>query len=83
MQGSAKSFATIRNADRGLPSIAAFSMRAHVAYIYVRGEFIRGGASNCRPRSTNAYDAGLLAPRTTRTAWDFDIFVQPYRRRPL
>ena len=53
--------------------IAGFSMRAHVAYIYVRGEFIREREA-LQAAIDECYDAGLLG-QNNKNGWDFDIFV--------
>lgn len=53
--------------------IAGFAMGAHVAYIYVRGEFIREREALQRAID-EAYDAGLLG-KNNKNGWDFDVFV--------
>jgi NADH-quinone oxidoreductase subunit F len=53
--------------------IAAYAIRAHVAYIYVRGEFIR--ERECLEAAIReAYDAKLIGANNVH-GWDFDLFV--------
>ncbi len=54
--------------------IAAFAMQAHVAYIYVRGEFIKERIALQRAID-EAYDAGLLGPNAAGSGWDMDVYV--------
>jgi len=53
--------------------IASFAMRAHVCYIYVRGEFIRE-REHLEHAIEEAYEAGLVG-KNNKTGWDFDIYV--------
>jgi NADH-quinone oxidoreductase subunit F len=53
--------------------IAGFSMSAHVAYIYIRGEFMRE-AEHLQTAIDEAYDAKLIGKDNVH-GWDFDIFV--------
>ena len=53
--------------------IASFAMRAHTAYIYVRGEFIREREALQRAVD-EAYDAKLIGKDNIH-GWDFDIYV--------
>ena len=53
--------------------IAGFAMRAHVGYIYVRGEFIRE-REQLQAAVDEAYEAGLIG-RNNKNGWDFDLFV--------
>jgi NADH-quinone oxidoreductase subunit F len=53
--------------------IASFAMRAHVCYIYVRGEFIRE-REHLEAAIDEAYDAGLVG-KNNKNGWDFDIYV--------
>ena len=53
--------------------IAGFAMRAHVAYIYVRGEFIREREALQRAMN-EAYDAKLIGKNNIH-GWDFDIII--------
>ena len=53
--------------------LAGFAMRAHTAYIYVRGEFIRE-RERLQAAVDEAYDAKLIG-KNNENGWDFDIFV--------
>jgi len=53
--------------------VAGFSMGAHVAYIYVRGEFIRE-ADRLQAAIDEAYDAKLIGKNNIH-GWDFDVHV--------
>ncbi|TCT11277.1 NADH dehydrogenase subunit F [Tepidamorphus gemmatus] len=53
--------------------IASFAMRAHVCYIYVRGEFIRE-REHLEYAIEEAYEARLVG-KNNRNGWDFDIYV--------
>jgi NADH-quinone oxidoreductase subunit F len=53
--------------------VAGFAMRAHTAFIYVRGEFIAERAALERAVA-EAYDARLIGPNNIH-GWDFDIRV--------
>ena len=53
--------------------IASFAMAAHVAYIYVRGEFIREREALQRAID-ECYDAGLLG-KNNKCGWDIEIYV--------
>ena len=54
--------------------VAGFAMRAHAAYIYIRGEFYHE-AQNLQAAIKEAYDAGLLGKNACGSGWDFDIYV--------
>jgi NADH-quinone oxidoreductase subunit F len=54
--------------------LAGFAMGAHVAYIYVRGEFIRE-RQRLQAAIDQAYDAGLLGKNACGSGWDMDVFV--------
>jgi NADH-quinone oxidoreductase subunit F len=54
--------------------IAGFAMKAHAAYIYVRGEFYNE-AVNLRQAVAQAREAGLIGPNACGTGWDFEIYV--------
>ena len=54
--------------------VAGFSMRAHVAYIYIRGEFVNE-ARRLQPAIDEAYDAGLLGKNAAKSGWAFDIHI--------
>ncbi|MBB3998773.1 NADH-quinone oxidoreductase subunit NuoF [Aureimonas pseudogalii] len=53
--------------------IASFAMGAHVAYIYVRGEYIREREA-LQLAIDECYEAGLLG-RDNKCGWDMDIYV--------
>jgi len=53
--------------------LAGFAMRAHTAYIYVRGEFIRE-RERLQAAVDEAYEAKLVG-KDNANGWDFDIFV--------
>jgi NADH-quinone oxidoreductase subunit F len=53
--------------------VASFAMRAHVAYIYVRGEFIREREALQRAVD-EAYAAHLIGKNNIH-GWDFDLYV--------
>ena len=54
--------------------IAGFAMRAHAAYIYIRGEFVNE-ARKLQSAIEEAYDAGLLGKNAAGSGWDFDIYL--------
>ena len=54
--------------------VAGFAMRAHAAYIYVRGEFYNE-AQNLTAAIQEAYDAGLIGDNACGSGWKFDIYV--------
>ena len=54
--------------------IASFSMQAHTAYIYIRGEFFREGEALQRAID-EAYDAGLIGKNACGSGWDFDLYI--------
>ena len=60
--------------------IAGFAMRAHAAYIYIRGEFIREREA-LQAAIDEAYDAKLIGKNNIH-GWDFDLY-RPSRRRRL
>ena len=51
--------------------LAAFAMRAHVCYIYIRGEFIRE-REILQAAIDEAYDAKLIGKNNVN-GWDFDL----------
>jgi NADH-quinone oxidoreductase subunit F len=53
--------------------VAAFAMGAHVAYIYVRGEFIREREALQRAID-ECYEARLLG-KNNKLGWDIDVYV--------
>ncbi len=54
--------------------IAGFAMGAHVAYIYIRGEFYNE-ARALQIAIDEAYNAGLLGKNASQSGWDFDVFI--------
>ncbi|MFV0335496.1 MAG: NADH-quinone oxidoreductase subunit NuoF, partial [Tropicimonas sp.] len=54
--------------------IAGFAMGAHVAYIYIRGEYIREREA-LQAAIDEAYDAGLLGANAAKSGWDFDLYL--------
>jgi len=55
--------------------VAGFAMRAHTAYIYIRGEFYNEGIA-LQNAIDEAYDAGLLGKDAAGSGWAFDVYVQ-------
>ncbi|MGB0397931.1 MAG: NADH-quinone oxidoreductase subunit NuoF [Candidatus Puniceispirillaceae bacterium] len=55
--------------------VAGFAMRAHTAYIYIRGEFFNEGKV-LQVAIDEAYDAGLLGKNAAGSGWDFDVYLQ-------
>jgi NADH-quinone oxidoreductase subunit F len=53
--------------------VASFAMGAHVAYIYVRGEFMREREA-LQAAIDECYDAGLLG-KNNKLGYDIDVFV--------
>ncbi|MGI9384240.1 MAG: NADH-quinone oxidoreductase subunit NuoF [Methyloligellaceae bacterium] len=53
--------------------LASFAMRAHTAYIYVRGEFIRE-RERLQAAIDQAYEAKLIGKNNIH-GWDFDLYV--------
>ena len=54
--------------------IAGFAMRAHAAYIYIRGEFVNE-ARRLQTAIDEAYEAGLLGDNAAKSGWKFDIYL--------
>ncbi len=54
--------------------LAGFAMRAHAAYIYIRGEFYRE-AERLQAAIDEAYEAGLIGKNACGSGWDFDIYL--------
>jgi NADH-quinone oxidoreductase subunit F len=54
--------------------VAGFAMRAHAAYIYIRGEFVNE-ARRLQAAIDEAYDAGLLGKNASKSGWAFDIYL--------
>ena len=53
--------------------VAGFAMKAHAAYIYVRGEFIRE-RENLQAAVDQAYEAKLIG-KDNVNGWPFDLYV--------
>eukprot|EP01098_Paradermamoeba_levis_P009591 TRINITY_DN4009_c0_g1_i1.p1 TRINITY_DN4009_c0_g1~~TRINITY_DN4009_c0_g1_i1.p1 ORF type:complete len:357 (-),score=132.41 TRINITY_DN4009_c0_g1_i1:183-1253(-) len=54
--------------------IAGYAMRAHAAYIYVRGEFFHE-IKNLQRAIDEAYAAGYLGPNACGTGWAMDVYI--------
>ncbi len=54
--------------------LAGFAMGAHVAYIYVRGEFYRE-IEVLQNAINEAYDAHLIGDNACNSGWKFDVYV--------
>ncbi|MEQ8641088.1 MAG: NADH-quinone oxidoreductase subunit NuoF [Alphaproteobacteria bacterium] len=54
--------------------LAGFAMRAHTAFIYIRGEFFHE-ARHLQAAIDEAYDAGLLGKDSCGSGWAFDIVL--------
>ncbi len=54
--------------------IAGFAMRAHVAYIYIRGEFVNEYRA-LQSAVDEAYEDGLLGSNAANSGWAFDVYV--------
>lgn len=54
--------------------IAAFAMRAHAAYIYIRGEFYNE-ALVLQGAIDEAYAAGLIGENACGSGWKFDLYL--------
>ncbi|EHI49831.1 NADH-quinone oxidoreductase, F subunit [SAR116 cluster alpha proteobacterium HIMB100] len=54
--------------------VAGFAMRAHAAYIYIRGEFYNE-YKVLQSAIDEAYDAGLLGVNAAGSGWAFDIYL--------
>ncbi len=54
--------------------ISGFAMRAHVAYIYIRGEYYNEH-SHIQAAIDEAYAAGLLGKNACGSGWDFDVYL--------
>lgn len=53
---------------------AGFAMRAHAAYIYIRGEFFNE-AQTLQAAIDEAYHAGLIGKDACGSGWAFDIYL--------
>ena len=54
--------------------VAGFAMRAHAAYVYVRGEFYNE-AQNLMFAVKEAYETGLIGDNACSSGWKFDIYI--------
>ncbi|PLX42238.1 MAG: NADH-quinone oxidoreductase subunit F [Hyphomicrobiales bacterium] len=54
--------------------LAAYAMRAHAAYIYIRGEFIQE-RHHLEAAIAEAYEAGLIGKDSCGSGWAFDCYV--------
>ncbi|MGD9535752.1 MAG: NADH-quinone oxidoreductase subunit NuoF [Alphaproteobacteria bacterium] len=54
--------------------LAGFAMRAHTAYIYIRGEFYNE-AVHLQAAIDEAYAAGLIGKNACGSGWDFDLYL--------
>ena len=54
--------------------VAGFAMRAHAAYIYVRGEFYNE-YKILQAAIDDAYNAGLLGANASGSGWAFDVYL--------
>ncbi len=54
--------------------LAGFSMNANVAYIYIRGEYIREREA-LEVAVAEAYDKGFLGKNACQSGWSFDVYV--------
>jgi len=75
--GTCKDRDIIRNEPHKLLEgcvVAGFAMRAHAAYIYIRGEFVNE-ARRLQAAIDEAYDAGLLGKDAAKSGWAFDIYL--------
>jgi len=55
--------------------VGSFAIGAHVAYIYIRGEYVRE-AEILQQAIDEAYESGLLGKNAAKSGWDFD-FISP------
>ncbi|HJQ58777.1 MAG TPA: NADH-quinone oxidoreductase subunit F, partial [Vineibacter sp.] len=54
--------------------VSGFAMKAHAAYIYIRGEFYNETVA-LEAAIRQAYDAGLIGKNACGSGWDFDVYV--------
>ncbi len=54
--------------------VAGFAMKAHVCYIYIRGEYYNE-SSNLQKAIDEAYTNNLIGPNACGSGWNFDIFL--------
>ena len=75
--GTCKDRDIIRNEPHKLLEgclIAGFAMRAHTAYIYIRGEFYNESVV-LQNAIDEAYSAGFLGKNACKSGWDFDVYL--------
>lgn len=75
--GTCKDRDIIRNEPHKLVEgalLGAYAMRAHAAYIYIRGEFYHE-AMALQKAIDEAYDAGLIGKNACGSGWDFDLYL--------
>ena len=75
--GTCKDRDIIRNEPHKLLEgcvLDGFAMRAHAAYIYIRGEFVNE-ARRLQAAIDEAYAAGLLGDNAAKSGWKFDIYL--------
>lgn len=54
--------------------LASFAMGVHVAYIYIRGEYVQE-ATILQRAIDEAYAAGLLGKNAAKSHWDFELYL--------
>ena len=54
--------------------IGAYSVNAHVCYIYIRGEYFNEG-QKLQKAIDEAYSNNLIGKNASGTGWDFDIYI--------
>lgn len=54
--------------------LAGFAIGAHVAYIYIRGEYFKE-AEVLQAAIDEAYDQGLVGKNAAKSGWDFDVYL--------
>ncbi len=54
--------------------VAGYAMRAHVCYIYIRGEYY-SEFSNLQKAIDEAYENKLIGHNASGSEWDFDIYL--------
>ena len=54
--------------------IAAYTVNAHVCYIYIRGEYYNEG-QKLQKAIDEAYSQKLIGKNASNTGWDFDIYI--------
>ena len=75
--GTCKDRDIIRNEPHKLLEgclIAGFAMRAHTAYIYIRGEFYNESIV-LQNAIDEAYSAGFLGKNACKSGWNFDVYL--------